>query len=401
MCSAFKPPQLTPETPLPFLVGRQNYPYVGSFLSLPSMVPPNPAVLLTHDPSAPPQPEGAQTSWDLSQLSQLNHLNRLQAQQIQLQQLRLQQLQLACAQQQYQPPADAGSAMRALLSVMPGYSPLPGAPPTASVPPPSPVETSPTLSLQAGAQALTSLITPKVGTVGARRKRLIKGPNGYLCIQPGCGETLKTRFSLKRHMKKHTGEKPHGCPFPNCTKRFPESSTLKRHIRIHTGEKPFKCRYPGCPKAFADATNVKRHELTHTGEKPYKCPSETCDRSFSRGSSLKQHMIGIHKISAESPLLVSAVRRTIAIRKPKSFDDQEMDDAAGSSPVSPVSSSSPSSSSSTSTGPNSPSSTLSSSTTSLVSSLPSLLPPSLLPGSVKIEKDKIGKEGDTLTPHPS
>jgi hypothetical protein len=49
----------------------------------------------------------------------------------------------------------------------------------------------------------------------------------FTCTVAGCGETLKTRFSLKRHMKKHTGEKPHTCPYPNCRKKFPESSTLK------------------------------------------------------------------------------------------------------------------------------------------------------------------------------
>ena len=69
-----------------------------------------------------------------------------------------------------------------------------------------------------------------------------KTPKLYQCTQPGCHETLKTRFSLKRHMKKHTGEKPHTCPYAGCMKSFPEASTLKRHVRIHTGEKPFKVR---------------------------------------------------------------------------------------------------------------------------------------------------------------
>jgi len=132
---------------------------------------------------------------------------------------------------------------------------------------------------------------------------------GYLCLVPGCLEKLRSRFSLKRHTKKHTGEKHHTCPFQGCNKKFPESSTLKRHIRIHTGEKPFNCRFVNCNKAFADATNVKRHEMTHTGEKPYPCPIEKCTRRFSRGSNLKQHMVSTHNISGNSPIVMASIRK--------------------------------------------------------------------------------------------
>jgi len=133
---------------------------------------------------------------------------------------------------------------------------------------------------------------------------------GYLCLIPGCLEKLRSRFSLKRHTKKHTGEKHHTCPFQGCNKKFPESSTLKRHMRIHTGEKPFNCRFANCNKAFADATNVKRHEMTHTGEKPYPCPIEKCNRRFSRGSNLKQHMVSTHNVSGNSPIVISSIRKT-------------------------------------------------------------------------------------------
>jgi len=83
----------------------------------------------------------------------------------------------------------------------------------------------------------------------------------HICAH--CLETFSTRFSLKRHQKKHTGERPFKCKFQSCGRAFAEKSTLKRHMRTHTGEKPFRCVHPGCEKTFADRTNVRRHLLTH------------------------------------------------------------------------------------------------------------------------------------------
>jgi len=98
-------------------------------------------------------------------------------------------------------------------------------------------------------------------------KRLKRKDKVHTCEHAGCGFSFPTRFSLKRHQKRHTGEKPFLCNWVEngepCGTRFAEKSTLKRHLQTHTGEKPFKCSRPGCDRVFADRLNCHRHERRH------------------------------------------------------------------------------------------------------------------------------------------
>jgi len=113
----------------------------------------------------------------------------------------------------------------------------------------------------------TSPVDSKKSLASGKVKRLKRKDKVHTCEFSGCGFSFPTRFSLKRHQKRHTGEKPFLCNWVEngepCGTRFAEKSTLKRHLQTHTGEKPFKCSRPGCDRVFADRLNCHRHERRH------------------------------------------------------------------------------------------------------------------------------------------
>uniref|UniRef100_A0A8C7ZXN9 C2H2-type domain-containing protein n=1 Tax=Oryzias sinensis TaxID=183150 RepID=A0A8C7ZXN9_9TELE len=99
-----------------------------------------------------------------------------------------------------------------------------------------------------------------------------------------CGKTLKDKYSMKQHLRIHSGVRPYICR--TCGKSFTQKGNLLSHVRIHTGEKLFCCET--CGKSFTCSSNLSVHRRTHTGEKLFPC--RTCGRRFSQKCNLLSHM---------------------------------------------------------------------------------------------------------------
>ncbi|KAK8376177.1 hypothetical protein O3P69_008704 [Scylla paramamosain] len=105
---------------------------------------------------------------------------------------------------------------------------------------------------------------------------------------PHCSYNTTFIHNLKRHILRHTGEKPFTCP--HCSYSTARKDLLKEHINTHTIEMPYSCPY--CPYSTTHQYILQRHIRIHTGEKPYVC--SYCSFRASCKTSLNSHLLS-HK----------------------------------------------------------------------------------------------------------
>jgi hypothetical protein len=132
----------------------------------------------------------------------------------------------------------------------------------------------------------------------------------YACPEPGCFHRFKRKFTLKEHIKTHTGEKPFVCPVKSCGKTFTTSANLARHKRLHPWLKPLVCLVDGCDRSFSNEVKLERHMKTHF-KRPrvlQTCPMAHCGKQFSTTGNLTRHLKQQHHElslpSFEEPLAI-------------------------------------------------------------------------------------------------
>ncbi|KAM9750802.1 uncharacterized protein zbtb48 [Menidia menidia] len=106
-----------------------------------------------------------------------------------------------------------------------------------------------------------------------------------------CSEAFGTKEELRLHMVSHTGEMPHKCS--TCSEQFMYKKNLTMHMmKVHCHPKPHAC--PLCPKTFLTRTEMRVHEAAkHRGEKPFVC--EECGHRASSRNGLQMHIKAIHR----------------------------------------------------------------------------------------------------------
>lgn len=107
-----------------------------------------------------------------------------------------------------------------------------------------------------------------------------------------CNKPFATKDQVKNHkISVHDAVRPYECE--KCSMSFSDRSNLGRHKRnIHQKIESYVCPISTCQKRFSANYSLKCHMRIHTGKKLYKC--DICKKSLAAKDSLNNHKKAVH-----------------------------------------------------------------------------------------------------------